>query len=44
MSDVLRIEAGNLTVRVSDKPHLIEEAQKLRYEIFFGEMGGVASG
>lgn len=43
MSDVLRIEAGNLTVRVSDKPHLIEEAQKLRYEIFFGEMGGVAT-
>lgn len=39
--DILRIEAGNLTVRVSSKPHLIEQAQKLRYDIFFGEMGGV---
>ncbi|MDG1287195.1 MAG: GNAT family N-acyltransferase [Rickettsiales bacterium] len=39
--DVLRIEAGNLTVRVTQKPHLLEQAQKLRYDIFFGEMGGI---
>jgi putative hemolysin len=39
--DILRIEAGNLTVRVTHKPHLIEQAQKLRYAIFFDEMGGV---
>ena len=42
-TDILRIEAGNLTVRVTQKPHLIEQAQKLRYQIFFDEMGGVPS-
>ncbi len=39
--DILRIEAGHLTVRVTRKPHLIEQAQKLRYHIFFDEMGGI---
>lgn len=43
MTDILRIGSGNLTVRVTDKPHLLEAAQHLRYDIFFGEMGGVAN-
>lgn len=42
MSDLFKITSRDLTVRVCDKPHLIEEAQKLRYSIFFEEMGGVA--
>lgn len=42
-NDILRIEAGNLTARVTREPHLIEQAQKLRYQIFFGEMGGISA-
>ena len=38
-SDILRIEAGNLTVRITNDPHLIEQSQKLRYEHFLMEMG-----
>ena len=41
--DILRIEAGHLTVRVTNKPHLLKQAQHLRYQIFFDEMGGVPS-
>lgn len=36
------IRAGNLGVCIINDPLHIEAAQKLRYQIFFGEMGGVA--
>lgn len=36
------IRAGNLGVKISRDPQEVEEAQRLRYQIFFGEMGGVS--
>ena len=36
------IRSGNLGVCISDDPQHIRAAQRLRYEIFFGELGGVA--
>lgn len=37
------IRAGNLAVTVAATPGQIEEAQKLRFRIFYGEMGGTPS-
>lgn len=36
------LRAGSLEVRISRDPREIYDAQKLRYSIFFGEMGGVS--
>lgn len=36
------LRAGNLEVKISRDPQEIFAAQKLRYTIFFGEMGGVS--
>jgi L-ornithine Nalpha-acyltransferase len=36
------LRVGNLGVKVSRDPDEIREAQRLRYQIFFGEMGGVS--
>lgn len=37
------IRAGNLAVHITKDPKEIEAAQKLRYRIFYGEMGGLAA-
>lgn len=37
------IRAGNLAVHVATTPEEIRASQKLRYRIFFGEMGGMPS-
>ncbi len=36
------LRAGSLEVKISRDPEAIHAAQKLRYSIFFGEMGGVS--
>ena len=43
MPDWLHITAGNLTVRLAETEDDILQAQHLRYQTFFEEMGGVPS-
>lgn len=44
LHDLGDLRAGNLEVFIAERPEDIEAAQRLRYQVFFEEMGAVAHG